>query len=191
MPSDYTTTNSDILKVIRFTTIKLNSSNVSMDGVLSFLNHLTHSRSYITFVLLSSSSYQTMWNFLPYRDNYAIRVKDLSFYFFMFSFSLEKILRDVAMSFSKLLDLNNLPNFARRHQYKWLMDREPALNLGALKSVLCLPKPTLDKSDNIRMQVLEPMWELSTYWVFKVKCQTVENKMFCGALLILINFWSQ
>lgn len=42
------------------------------------------------------------------------------------------------------LYLNNLLNFTWTHQYKWLRDKEPTLNL------LCLSKATLHKSDNTR-----------------------------------------
>lgn len=42
------------------------------------------------------------------------------------------------------------------------MDREPTLNLGALQSILCSLKSTLDNSDNIRQQVLEEMWDFCT-----------------------------
>lgn len=72
----------------------------------------------------------------------------------LFFFFGQKPKRCPSQNFKNWLNLNNLPNFARRHQYKWLMDRKPALNLGALQSILCLPKATLDKLDNARQQVL-------------------------------------
>lgn len=101
IPPDCTTTNSDILEVIKFTTVKLNSSGISMHIQLSFLNHILN--------YIAEANYFPH----PFTEQCRRTKTTRSFLTEITPICCQSPEGCISQNFRNLLNLNNLPKFLR------------------------------------------------------------------------------